>query len=447
MITKDMTKGSVMKHILFFAIPLFLGNLIQQLYNVCDTMIAGYNLGDKAIASIGATSTMFSLINSFAFGLNGGYAIIVTQRFGAKDEEGFKKSVATMVRYNFVASLIITFLAITFLHPMMKFLNVPSDIYKDAYTYIVIIFAGLISAMTYNMLAGFLRSVGNSKVPLYFLIISCAINISMDCLLIMVFKIGVAGAALATVFAQICSCVFCGVYIWKKYKPLLPGREHFNAPKALRSEMLSQGFAMSFMMCIFGIGSFILQSAINGLETTIITAHTVARKVVEMFMQPLSPIGMALSTFVGQNWGAKKADRIREGIKKTILAEIAWGLGSAAIVWLFGRYIIIFMSGTSDPEVIKNAVMNIRINFVFFPILGILLSIRMAMQAMGQKIPPLFSSSLEMATKIIGAIWIVPAFKYLGASFLEPVSWLLCSALLGAIYLGTRKRNFARIEG
>lgn len=446
MITKDMTEGNAMKHILFFAIPLFIGNIFQQIYNMVDTMIAGYNLGDNAIAAIGTTSTLFSLINNFALGLNNGYAIVVTQRFGAKDIKEFKKSVASMLVLNLCACLVVTGLSLAFLNPMMGFLNVPRAIYKMAYTYIFIIFAGLSSSMIYNMLAAFMRSVGNSRVPLYFLIVSCFINIGMDLLLIMVCGLGVAGAAIATVFAQMCSAVFSFIYVLKKYKPLLPEKEDFIPDKAMYKNMLTTGAAMALMICIFNIGSVILQSAVNKLEETIITAHTVARKCLEIFMQPLSTVATATSTFVSQNWGAKKAKRIRDALKRVMMIEVAWGLFAFGVMYLFGENLVTVVSGTKNRDVIDNAVMNLHINFVFIPTLGILLSLRMAMQSMGQKIPPLFSSSLELAVKVIGAIWIVPVYKYLGASFIEPVTWLLCMALLTTIYMFTYKKNFRKIE-
>lgn len=441
---KDMTQGNPIKHIMLFAVPLFIGNIFQQVYNLVDTMIAGYNLGDNAIAAIGATSTLFSLITSFAMGLNNGYAIIVTQYFGAHDDENFKKSTSAMFLLNIAISVIITLVVLIFLKPLMRFLNVPDNIFRDAHLYIAIICAGMPATMAYNMLAGFLRAVGNSKTPLYFLILSSFLNVGMDLTLIAGFGMGVEGAACATVFAQVLSAIFCGIYIWKKYTPMLPEKIHCRPEKILYKKMVSSGFAMAMMNCIFGIGSVIMQRAINALSETIITAHTSARRIIEMMMQPLGTMGAAVSTFVGQNWGAGNVKRIETTLRKVMLLEVAWGLFAALIVFLFGKDLIVLMTGTNDPEVISNAVMNLRINFIFFPPLGILLCLRLSMQAMGQKIPPLFSSSLELAVKLLAAFFAVKRFGYIGASLAEPLTWLLCTILLGSIYLATKKKVFEK---
>lgn len=441
---KDMTQGSAVKHIVMFAVPLFIGNIFQQVYNLVDTMIAGYNLGDEAIAAIGATSTLFSLIMSFANGLNTGYAIVVTQYFGAHDDEKFKCSTAALFLLNIAISVLVAGMTLLSLKPLMHFLNVPEDIFRSAYTYISIIFAGLPATMGYNMFAGYLRAVGNSRTPLYFLIISSILNILMDMLFIMGLKTGVEGAALATVAAQMFSVILCGIYTWKKYSPILPGKRHYRPEKVLYTKMLSSGFAMAVMNCIFGIGSVIMQRSINALSAVVITAHTSARRLLEMMLQPLGSFSSAISTFVGQNWGAGKTKRIEAAIRKVTAIEIGWGLFAAVIIFLFGENLIVLMTGTGDPEVIKNAVMNLRINFVFFPILGILLCLRMSMQAMGQKIPPLFSSSLELIMKLLAAFFVVPRYGYVGASFTEPLSWLFCSILLGVIYLCTKKKAFAK---
>ena len=440
--TKDMTQGNALKHIFFFAIPLFIGNIFQQIYNLVDTMIAGHHLGDNAIASIGATSTVFSLIMSFATGLNTGYTIIVTQHFGAHNDEQFKKSTSALVILNAAIGLLITVTAIFLLKPVMRFLNVPDSIYAQAYRYILIICIGMPATMAYNMFAGFLRAVGNSRTPLYFLILSSLLNIGMDFLLIVGFNMGVSGAALATVLAQICSAVFCGLYIWKNYAPILPHGNYICRDKKIYKDMLSAGAAMAMMNCIFSIGSVIMQRAINSLNETIITAHTSARKIIEMSFQPLGSIAAATSTFTGQNWGAGHIKRIETTLRKIIVIGVIWGTVTALVIFAFGERLIILMTGTTDPVIIDNAVMNLRINFFFYPSLSILLTLRMSMQAIGQKIPPLFSSSLEMAVKFIAAFLIVPRYGYLGASLAEPLTWLLCSILLGSIYLATKKNYF-----
>lgn len=443
--TTDMTRGNPMRLMLGFAVPLLIGNLFQQVYSLMDTMIAGYYLGDGAIAAIGATSSIYNLIIYFASGLNSGYAIIVTQRFGAHDRERFRASVATMLMLNLAGAALLTGAALAALRPMMAFLQIPDEIHAQAYTYIAIICGGMSATLMYNMFASFLRAVGNSKTPLYFLIASSLLNLALDCLLIIVFPMGVAGAALATVIAQGCSAVLCGRYIWRHYRELLPAKRHLAAAWKGSKEMLETGLSMAMMQCIFSIGSVILQRAINGLaQTAIITAHTAARRVVDLLMLPFSTIASASATFIGQNWGAGERKRVQEALRKAIGLAALWGMLAAALVYAFGAGMIVGMTGTSDAEVIANAVMNLRINFAFYPFLGVLVCLRTAMQGMGQKLAPLAASSLELGIKVGFSLWVIPRHGYAVASLTEPLTWLVCMLLLGGIYFATRRRTFAR---
>jgi Na+-driven multidrug efflux pump len=256
----------------------------------------------------------------------------------------------------------------------------------------------------------------------------------MGIIFIIVFKTGVAGAATATVIAETCSAIFCGIYIWKNYRELLPKKRHFYFNKEMYIEMLSAGFSMAMMQCVFSIGSVVQQRAINGLGDTIITAHTAARRIIEILMQPLSTIASATSTFVSQNWGAGKVERIKTTLRQALKIEIGWGIFSALLVYCFGSRFIAFITGTTDNLVIDNAVMNLRINLMFYPELGILLCMRMAMQAMGQKIMPVISSSIELVIKVVAAFFLIPTYGYVFASFTEPVTWLVCMLFLVAVY-------------
>ncbi|WP_173015598.1 MULTISPECIES: MATE family efflux transporter [unclassified Lactonifactor] len=440
--TKNMTVGDPLKLILAFAIPLFIGNIFQQIYTMADTMIAGYFLGDSAIAAIGSTSSIYSLVMNFAWGLNGGYTILVAREFGSKNHQKFRKVVAAMFLLNLAGGILLTGFALISLRKLMFFLNTPAEIFQQAHLYITIICGGMSTTLLYNMLAGFLRAMGNSRTPLYFLLISSVLNLTLDALFVIVFHWGVGGTALATVIAQLLSGILCGRYIWKFYREYLPHTGDFQFDKSLYAEMLFSGLAMAMMQCIFAIGSVILQRAINGLGDIIITAHTASRRFVDIFMMPLSTISTAASTFISQNWGAGKIERIKVGLKKSIILGLIWSAISMVLVWQFGRLMIIGISGTSDEQVITNAVMNLKINFMFYPPLGILLCLRVAMQAMGQKIAPLFSSSMELLIKVVAAIWIIPIAGYRSASYTEPVTWLVCGSLLVAVYAISYHKNF-----
>lgn len=440
--TADMTTGNPLRHILFFAIPLFIGNIFQQIYSVVDTMVAGYNLGDGAIAAIGATASLYGLIISFAVGLNSGYSIVVTREFGAHNTKKLKQSIAAMLMLNIAVAIVVTALSLAFITPFMRFLNTPDAIFNDAHTYIAIICGGILATVCYNMFAGIMRSVGNSRTPLIVLIISSFINMGLDVLFIMVFHLGIAGAALATVIAEGISAVMCGVYVYKNYKDILPEKEDFRVPKNLFIDMLSSGFAMALMLCVVSIGSVIMQSATNSLGEKMITAHTSARRIIEMLMQPLGTIATASSTFTSQNWGARKLDRIKSTIKQVMGLEIAWSVIACAIVFLTGGLLVRFTTGTSDTEIIDNAVLSMRLHLSFFWALGILLVLRTAMQAMGRKIAPVISSAIELLMKFVAAAWLIPKYGFFGVSITEPVTWVIMMVFLLAAYAVNYKQIF-----
>ena len=431
----DMTQGNPVRHILIFAIPLFIGNIFQQVYNIVDTMVAGYNLGDSAIAAIGATSSLYGLLVNFAWGLNSGFGIVVARKFGAKDEEGLKSSIAAMIALNTIITVLISAAALVSLKVLMRGLNVPETIFKEAYDYLAIIVAGMIATILYNMCAGILRAVGNSRTPLYFLIFSSILNLSMDVLFIIVIGWGVQGAAAATVIAQSVSALLAGGYIMKYYKDILPEKKHFRFEKVFLKEMLGSGFSMAFMLCVVSLGSVLYQRAINGLGDTLIVAHTAARKIIETLMMPLSSIATANSTFVSQNFGAKQYERIEKSIWKVLGMEILWGILSCVFVYLFGSLAIRFLTNTKDAEVIENAVLSVRIHFICYPALGILLALRTSLQAMGSKVVPVIASSLELIGKIVTGFVLIPVFGYLWVCLTEPIIWVVCMAFLIAVFV------------
>lgn len=438
----DMTEGNPVRLILAFAVPLFIGNIFQQVYSMVDTMVAGYNLGDTAIAAIGATSSLYSLLVDFAFGLNSGYSIIVSQRFGAHDDKRLKESIAGMIELDLIVMIVLTALSLIFLKPLMRFMNTPDAIFGEAYSYIVVICAGLTATICYNMFASILRALGNSRSSLYFLIISSLLNIVLDLLFIAVFKMGVAGAALATVIAQIVSAVFSGVYLIRNYRSILPKAGDFRVSGKMLFELFSQGFAMGLMLCVVDLGSVIFQRANNGLGEMIISAHTSARRIILIMMQPLGTISTASSTFISQNWGAQKTKRIQSALKQVLLMEIAWSLFACALIFAFGRLLVRFTTGTTDTEIVNNAVMSMRWHLSFFPALGCLLAFRSAMQAMGKKIAPIISSCLELGMKILSAAIFIPQLGFLGTCITEPITWVIMLLFLMAAFLTQRKKLF-----
>lgn len=441
--TKDLTQGNVAKLLLFFAFPTLLSNVFQQFYNLADTAIAGHILGDNALVAIGASSTINSLVLSFAWGLNGGFGIIIAQCFGAKDFKKLKKSVAISLSINVLFSLIVCIFSIFMSRPMLQALNTPAARLNEANSYISVILVFIIVPMLYNLEAVILRSLGDSKTPLYFLIFSSVLNIILDYVLIKFTQMGVKGAAVATVLAQLLSVILCFVVILKNFKIIRLKKNDFHFSASLFKNMMSAGMAMAVMNSIFSIGSIIMQGSINALGEDIIAAHLGSRKVAEMFMQPLVTIGTACSTFVGQNYGALKIGRIKASIKYSTIYSLIWSVFTFFILWFFGGQIARLVTGSASQVVFDNTQMYLRINAPFYFVLGLVFTLRFSIQSVDRKMPPIISSSMELASKIAAAYLFIPLWGYLGACIAEPLSWTL-----GAIYLlFVFKKEFKRLDG
>lgn len=438
--TTDMTTGGILSHILIFAIPLFIGNIFQQCYNIVDTAIAGHFLGDDALASVGATSTLCSLIIGFSCGMNNGYAIVFGQLYGGKKHKEMKNAIGISLVLNVILIGLMTSGTLIGLRPLLHVMNVPMSVFSRAYSYIFLVFAGLGATMLYNLEAGIMRALGNSRVPLYFVICSSVLNAGFNVFNILVLHMDVEGLALGTVCAQVCCVVGCFIYMKKAYPELHLTKGDFMMNREMAGNLLTSGFAMSFMYSLFNIGSVILQSGINKLDESIITAHTAARRILEVFLQPFATLATATSTFVSQNYGAGKKKRIVRGMKITCLSTLTWAAFCVVFIRIFGESMIRMLTGSDNPVVITNAVMNLRINLYFFFFIGTLLIVRSSMQGYGQKIMPLFSSGIELVMKVFATIYLIPRFGYWGASFAEPITWLLCMMFLLVVLWFDRER-------
>lgn len=427
---QDLTVGSTKKLLLYFAFPTLISNLFQQFYNLADTAIAGHILGDNALVAIGASSSIYSLVLTFAFGLNGGFGIIIAQCFGARDEKRLKNAVAQSIILNALISVIVCVASIFVAKPVLRLMNTPDARLDDAYGYIIIILTMIIVPMLYNLESTVLRSLGDSKTPLYFLILASILNIVLDYVFIKYLGMGVKGAAAATIVAQLVAVLMCFAVIMKSFKIIRLSRESFTPNRPLLGKMLSTGMAMAMMNSIFSIGSIIMQGAINALGESVIAAHLASRKAAEMFMQPLVTLGTACSTFVGQNYGAAKYKRINESLKYSIIYALVWSVISFFILFFAGGEIAGLITGTESRQVIENTQMYLKINAPFYFVLGILFILRFSIQSIDRKIPPLISSGMELATKICAAFVFIPKWGYFGACIAEPISWCL-----GAVFL------------
>ena len=428
--TIDMIHGPIFKSIVLFAIPILISSVFQQLYNTMDTFIVGRFLGDTALAAIGSVNSVFDLINGFALGIGNGLAIVTARAFGSGDQEELKKSVAGSLVIGLASSVLITILAFIGIKPLMHAINVPSHVFNQAYSYIIWIILFLTIMFAYNLAAGLLRAIGNSVMPLLFLIFSSLLNVGLDILFITQFHLGVAGAAIATVIAQGISVLLCIIYIIKKTEILIPQRKHFTYDPALYKELLGQGYAMAMQSAIVNSGSVILQSGINNLGADIIAGHTAARKLYMFCNMPFTAMGQGIATFISQNTGAQKPKRIRRAMRDSYLYDLIVAIFMTVFLGFCAPAMVSFISSSHNPTIVNNGSLYLRIVAPNYAVLGVLMQTRSALQGIGQKILPLISSVIEFFGKILFVIAFIPKFKYMAVIFCEPAIWIVMTIYL-----------------
>ena len=423
---KDLTKGKPSVLILTFALPIFLANLLQLTYSIVDTRIVGTFLGENMLAAVGATTTLSNLIIGFLLGLSNGFAIVTAQKFGAKDIRAVKKSFATAIILGVSTALVLTVAGLVFLHPILKFLNIPDELFKESASYISVIIAGLLATFLYDICAAVLRAIGDTITPLIILAISVALNVAGDIFFVVIVKAGVRGAAVATVLAQLIAFIVCAFYMVKKYDILRLSRTDFKGMEsAMVKNMLGGGLSMGFMRSLVNIGSLTLQTAINKLGQDIIVAHTAARKISEIFMVMFTVFGQTMATYCGQNIGAGKVDRVKKGIRLSILYTCIWCTLVVIASYTIGGWLVYLVTGSSNDAVIVNATNYLKFDTIFYYVTAVICIVRNAMQGLGEHITPLISSSLEMIGKIIIAATLVPVMGYTGVIIAEPLVWFI----------------------
>lgn len=427
---KDLTKGRPSILILGFALPIFLANLLQLTYSIVDTRIVGSYLGESTLAAVGATTTLSNLMIQFLMGVSNGFAIITAQKFGAKDYDGVRKSFAMSLKLGCTIALAITIVCLVFLRQILVFLNVSDTLMGTAMSYIFVIIAGLLATFLYDACAAALRALGDTLTPLIILLVSVCLNIVGDIFLVVVVKMGVRGAALATVFAQAIAFVICWIYMVKKYEVLRVKGEDFigdksDADRQMLKNMLSAGMSMGFMSSLINIGSLTLQTAINKLGQDIIVAHTAARKISEIFMIMFTVFGQTMATYCGQNIGAGEVKRVKQGIRLAILYTCIWCTMVLIASYTIGPWLVYLVTGTHNEVVITNATNYLKFDTIFYFVTAVICIVRNAMQGLGEQITPLVSSSLEMIGKIVIAFTLVPMLGYTGVIVAEPIVWFI----------------------
>lgn len=449
---KDLTNGRPIKLIVLFALPIFLGNIFQQMYSLADIIIIGQNLGNNSIAAVGATTPVVSLMFNIINGSITGFAIIVAKNFGAGDHDEMRRTIARMTVFAGSITAVIIVAATVFVEPLLHALDVSEEIFAEARSYLFIVACGLVVTLLYNFEAGILRAVGDSVIPLVILILSTFLNIGLDLLMVIGFKMGVVGAALATVTAQAISAAVCLVYLIKRRPFLLVGKKDFVFTAHSTAELLSAGFGMALMYSIVDIGSIVLQNGINGFREDMITAHTAARKIFSLLMMPYSSISATLVTYCSQNLGARKYSRIRKGIKDCMLIMLAWTTLAIALVFLGGHALVgMIVTDTDTPTgaaIADTAVLYLKWAVVFFYFLAVLLGLRSALQGLGKSLVPIICSVIELTWKIVTVVFMIPLFGgkngsvggtveqiggYFGVVISEPIIWTVCAVMIAII--------------
>ncbi|MDH6363403.1 putative MATE family efflux protein [Enterococcus sp. PF1-24] len=421
---RDLTTGSPIKLIFLFTIPLLIGNIFQQFYNMVDMIIVGQTLGKNALAAVGATGSITFLILGFAQGLTSGLSILTAQRFGAQDYKGVKRSFATSIIICMGVTVVLTALSLLLVGPMLTLMQTPAEIFDLAKSFISVILAGIFASVSYNLLSNMIRALGDSRTPLLFLTIAVIVNVGLDLTFIVIFHLGVAGAAYATILAQLASSIACIIFIKFKVPNLQLRKSDFVIDKKEIRDHLNIALPMAFQTSIIAIGAVILQSALNSLGTDEVAAQAAAGRIDQFATQPMMSFGVAMGTFTAQNYGAKKYGRILTGVKQSLLLSCGFSIIAGVTVITFGHNLVQLFVNQSETRVFQLAQIYFNINGSMYWILAILFIIRYTLQGLGQSVIPTIAGIMELIMRSLAAIFLTGIFGYAGAASASPLAWI-----------------------
>lgn len=441
--TRDMTEGKPLTLILQFCIPMLIGNLFQQFYNMVDSMIVGKFVGVDALAAVGSTGAVNFLVIGFVTGCASGFAIPVAQRFGAGDYSAMRKHTANAFYISVIITVVMTTLTMIFTRDMLVLTKTPDDIIDYAYDYIIIIFGGIAVTMLYNILASILRALGDSRTPLIFLAIASLLNVALDFLFVVGLKMECAGAGWATVIAQAVSAVLCLIYMKRKYPILTFAKSELKPEGQCCGTLLKIGLPMAFQFSITAIGSIILQTAVNSLGSGIVAAVTAANKIQMIAMQPMETMGVTLATYGGQNLGAGKIPRIKQGIRESTIVTLIYSAAAFAAVALLGQYIALLFIDADQTAILGDVKTFLRINGMFYPVLAILFILRNSLQGLGYSLLPMMAGVCELAARTAVAFLLVGHFGYMAICIASPTAWIAAVILLCLTYFSKMKKLYS----
>ena len=443
----DMTVGNPMKIIFGFTLPIFIGNVFQQFYNMADAVIVGKFVGNKALAAVGSTGTIMFLIYGFVVGMTAGFTVLTAQKFGAGDMKGMRKTVAGAGILSFIVGALLTILFMAFMKPLLILMNTPSDIFADAYSYIMIVSGGILAQMLYNLLSSILRALGNSKLPLVFLIISALLNIVLDLVFIVGFGMGAKGAAVATVIAQGVSGILCLFYIIAKIPILHLKREDLDVGSTIYKNQLRIGVPMALQYSITAIGTMMVQSSLNILGSTLVAAYTAAGKIEQVVTQAYVAMGTTMATYAAQNMGAGSVKRIREGFKACTVIGVVYSFVAAGFIMTVGKYMT-YLFVSEDVDIIMNSVdIYLKCIGIFFIPLAVVNIYRNGIQGLGYGLLPMMAGVAELIGRGVVAVIAGAKRSYPGVCLAGPAAWVLAGGLLIVMYYFIMNVNMRKIFG
>lgn len=432
--TKDMTTGSPVKRILAFCVPLLIGNLFQQFYNLADSILVGRILGVNSFAAVGSTGALNFLVLGFALGICSGFAIPIAQSFGAGDEDEVRRRAGQLIWLGLIFTALITVVAAAWTGDILRITKTPSEIYDEAFHYIRIVFLGAGATILYNLSSGVLRALGDSRTPLYFLICAVSVNIVLDLLFMKGLGMGVEGAAYATVLSQLFSGVACLVYIRRRVPILRLARDDVR-PDARRMRLIAGiGVPMGLQFSITAVGSIMVQSAVNGLGTAAVAAVSASSKVHMLISAPLESCGVAMATYCGQNLGAKNLERIRRGMNSVTVMSFLYCVAAFLFNYYLGSAVAAFFIDSAETAILADVHRYLTINGAAYPMLAIIFIFRNGLQGMGFSQQAMGAGLAELAARALVAFGLVGRFAFGAVCFANPVAWLFADALLLVLY-------------
>lgn len=441
---KDMTNGSPSKHILGFAVPMLFGMLFQQFYNLVDTIIVGKTLGVEALAGVGATGSINFMIIGFCMGVCNGFVIPVAQCFGAKKPADLRKYVFNGYICSIVFAIVLTLASVIFCRRILIVMNTPADIIDHAYNYIVVIFIGIPTVFLYNMVSGVIRSLGDSKTPVVFLVLSSIINVVLDFFLILVCNMGVAGAGWATVTSQLISGLTCLIYMYKKYDILKGDKSERVLDRRFITNLCMNGVPMGLQYSITAIGSTILQAAVNTLGSTYVAAMTAGSKMFNFTCCPFDALGSTMATYAGQNVGAAKIKRLGQGVRSAMIIGSVYSVLSLIALYFTTDYIALLFVNASETTIIALTRQFILASACFYiPLTGVNV-VRFCIQGMGFSVFAISAGILEMIGRAFAAIILIPSIGFMGACLASPIAWIAADAFLFPAFIHCAKKLNAR---